>query len=360
MIELFKKDTSGKIRYLQTWTDGNVLHQVTGVVGTENPVPHSKICTPKNVGRSNETSGAQQAILEMESLVAEKLKGGYFYTAVEAEAGDIVLPMLAKDFKKEVKKINWDNAYAQPKLDGMRSLGSTKLTSREGTDIVTVPHLLEVLSQLPLPEGVYLDGELYSHGVSFQENMRLTKKYRPGLSEVIHYHVYDLITAGNFKKRYDELCAFIEAHQHIHKGLIEIVPTIKVTNEAELKKVHAEFVAKGYEGTMVRWGEAEYKKNGRSSNLLKNKDFLDLACTIQDFEPAKDRPTWGVPVFTYKGQQFRAGMKYSHAEREEFLKNKEKYIGQVAELRFFEWTEDGIPRFPVMVGIRLDKSKGDK
>ena len=53
-------------------------------------------------------------------------------------------------------------------------------------------------------------------------------------------------------------------------------------------------------------------------------------------------------------------MKYSHAEREEILTNKAKYIGKVAELRFFEFSEDGIPRFPVMAGIRLDKTKGDK
>ncbi len=30
-------------------------------------------------------------------------------------------------------------------------------------------------------------------------------------------------------------------------------------------------------------------------------------------------------------------------------------MGKTAEIRFFEYTEDGIPRFPVAVGIRLDK-----
>ena len=48
-------------------------------------------------------------------------------------------------------------------------------------------------------------------------------------------------------------------------------------------------------------------------------------------------------------------MKYSHEEREDFLTNKKKYIGKPAEIRFFEYTDAGIPRFPVMVGIRLDK-----
>jgi hypothetical protein len=37
------------------------------------------------------------------------------------------------------------------------------------------------------------------------------------------------------------------------------------------------------------------------------------------------------------------------------LINKQDYLGKTAEIRFFEFTDDGLPRFPVMVGIRLDK-----
>jgi hypothetical protein len=32
------------------------------------------------------------------------------------------MPMLAKVYEKEKAKIDWDNAYVQPKLDGMRCL----------------------------------------------------------------------------------------------------------------------------------------------------------------------------------------------------------------------------------------------
>jgi hypothetical protein len=44
----------------------------------------------------------------------------------------------------------------------------------------------------------------------------------------------------------------------------------------------------------------------------------------------------------------------SHEDRKELLKNKQNYIGKTAEVRFFEWTDEGNPRFPIMVGIRLD------
>lgn len=356
MITIYKKDTKGKTRYISAWTKGDILYQESGIVGGKG-IPHQKVCTPKNVGRSNETTGEQQANLERDSLIVEKLKGEYFRTQTEAETQEVILPMLAKSYKDEVKKIVWKSACVQPKLDGMRALYKDGVfTSREGTIIDTVPHLIEVLKSLDMSSipDVRLDGELYAHGLTFQENMRLIKKHRPGESEFIKFHVYDMVADNPFAGRYAML-------QKVMAGIegIELVPTYVIGTEEGLKSHHKRFLSEGYEGSILRWGDEPYKPNGRSSNLLKYKDFLDMACVIKDIEPAKDRPTWAVPVFEKDGKEFRAGMKYSHAEREEFLKNKEKYIGKVAELRFFEYSEDGIPRFPVMVGIRLDKKKQD-
>jgi hypothetical protein len=48
-------------------------------------------------------------------------------------------------------------------------------------------------------------------------------------------------------------------------------------------------------------------------------------------------------------------MKFSHDEREEFLANKINYIDKISEVRFFEYSDTGVPRFPVCVGFRLDK-----
>jgi len=360
MVTIFKKDTKGKIRYLKTWTEGAVHLQESGVVGTDKPLLHKTTCKTKNEGRSNETTPQAQAILEMESLVAQKIKEGYFQTQREAEDGDVMLPMLAKEYSKESKKIDWNNAYAQPKLDGMRALGTTTgIKSREGTDITTVPHIMKVLESMP---NIAWDGELYSHGLTFQGNMRLAKKYRPGESEALGYHVYDLTIDQPFTVRYSELQKWVALVPEEHKGVIQIVPTYPVRSKAEYDKLHAKFLAEGYEGSILRWGDAGYKVNGRSSNLLKRKDFLDIALVIKDIRPADQRPEWGVPVFEWKGakdDEVKAGWRMSHEEREDLLINKNDYIGKVAELRFFEYSEDGVPRHPVMLGVRLDKTKGD-
>ena len=44
-----------------------------------------------------------------------------------------------------------------------------------------------------------------------------------------------------------------------------------------------------------------------------------------------------------------------HEAREEILRNKHMYIGQTAEVRFFEFTDGGLPRFPICYGFRFDK-----
>ena len=183
MITLYKRDTKDKIRFLNISTEGADLIQESGIVGTENPLPHRKTCKGKNIGRSNETTPEDQAIKEAESLVTEKLKEGYFKTKEEAETEETLFPMLAKDYSKEKKKIDWKYwVWAQPKLDGMRCLvtvnqGTVNLKSRDGRDITTMKHIQEAFKSAT--DGTY-DGELYAHGYSFQQNMEFIKKWREG------------------------------------------------------------------------------------------------------------------------------------------------------------------------------------
>ena len=106
---------------------------------------------------------------------------------------------------------------------------------------------------------------------------------------------------------------------------------------------------------MVRWGLKPYKLNGRSENLLKYKDFKDLDAIIIDIEPAERRPEWGIPVLKFGDKTFKAGLRFSHEDRREFLSNKNNYIGKTATIRYFELTDDGIPRFPIMVGVCIDR-----
>ncbi len=355
--KLFKKDSKGKFRFISIKAEGSKIIQESGLVDSLNTVFHTKKATPKNVGRANETTAEEQAILEVESFIKDKLTKGYFLNLDEVESEVVILPQLAKDYFKERKKVLYgkDKIVVQPKLDGMRCLafvkasGDVKLISRAGKPIENMMHIERQLSQLGMD--IILDGELYIHE-DFQTNMSYIKKYHEGKSEKIVFNVYDVV---------DESLPYIERTEIlklINYPNVQRLPYFEVFNEDEVVSFFEQFVREGYEGLMVKISKSGYKSNARVSELLKYKKFIDIQLPILDVIPADQRPDWGIPVYFWEGAKdniLRSNTKMSHEQRIDLLKNKEEYIGQIAEVRFFEYSNEGVPRFPVTVGIRLDK-----
>jgi len=359
---LYKLDSKGKVRVWNIWTEDGMLIQESGILDGK-LVQHSKQCKSKNIGKSNETSPEEQAILELKSEYKGKLTEGYFETINEAQNQIVILPMLAKSYEDEKYKIDWANCYIQRKFDGMRCLletgpGYIKLTSRDGKSITTMNHIekdLEYLWKTTKKIQIF-DGELYCEGLTFQENMKLIKKIRPETIN-IKFHCYDKVIADSFISRLAVIDDLFDSN------VCKLVETTKITNELELITKHKQFISEGYEGSIIRWGNEGYKSNGRSSNLLKYKDFQDITAEIIDILPNDANPLHGTPLLKYTNKKltgtsvstFKAGVKMSHEDREDLLANKHNYIGKTAEIRFFEWTDEDNPRFPIMVGIRLDK-----
>lgn len=378
---IYKKDTKGKTRFLNVYNEGKDIVQVSGMLGTDNPVEARKEAKPKNIGRSNETTAEEQALKECEAIIVDKLTKGYFETIEEAETEEIILPMLAKDYYKEIKKIPDDETLIfENKLDGNRMLididvkkQTVKLISRQGKEVTTLP-LIEreaegILTQLVSDyeagalskhfERFILDGEVYAGtDYTFQECMSLIKKVQPG-QEVLQYVVYDMVnTDFTYSERKEILVKFFNT------AIGEFFPDNKRTiclnsfnygSKKDADKLYEEAMSLGYEGLMVKRREGMYKINGRSSDLLKFKKFFDIQLPIVDIRPTDARPEHGTVYVDYKGEIVKCGSKLSHAQREEILRNKEEYIGKTAEIRYFELTDGGSLRFPVYYGLRLDK-----
>jgi len=354
-MEIFKKDSKGKIRSLTIEAIDGYLIQTSGLLDGKK-VEHKKLCKAKNVGRSNETDPMQQADLQSIALITKKLREGYFYDINDARDSEVVMPMLAKVYEDEAHKVDWSTAYANRKYDGMRMLGKENtLLSRKSVPITTLGH---IMSQLV---GVteWIDGEAYAHGETFQGVMKLVKKYRAGETEMVKIHAYDLISPLPYIQRFYKLRDLVK-----DIDCIELVIPTKVDSYEEFVKYNDESLELGYEGSMLRWGNEGYKVNGRSSNLLKFKQFMDLDAEIIDIEPSDANPEFGVPVLRYthdsglfdgKTVEFRAGCRLSHEERRELLSNKDEYIGMMGNIRFFEYTDEGNIRFPVYIGAHLDR-----
>lgn len=364
--KLFKTDSKGKVRVLHVWTLNGELNQESGLL-LGSKVLHTKTCKIKNAGKSNETTAQEQAIAQAISKVAEKLKEGYFLTEEEAKTIEVVMPMLALSYNDEKSKIKWDNpVYISPKMDGMRchivvENGIVTLISRAGKEIITLQHIKDAIKPIISSTSKFiLDGECYYHG-SFQENMRLIKKVRPGETEKVCFVMYDIVSTKPYIERYNFAKLIVEKCK---SDVIKLVETIQIDSETDLIIHHKDWLSKGFEGSMLRHGPDDgYSSNKRSKYLLKYKDFQDIALPIHDVVPSDAIPEHGQFIFYQKGAKGHAygddyigcGMKFSHEERKEMLLNKDQYVNKIAELRYFEKSESGILRFPICIGIRLDK-----
>ena len=70
---LYKCDSTGKIRTYQIEIDDEKYRMITGTKDGKKVASAWTVCTPKNVGRSNETTPENQATLESKARIDKKL-----------------------------------------------------------------------------------------------------------------------------------------------------------------------------------------------------------------------------------------------------------------------------------------------
>ena len=208
---------------------------------------------------------------------------------------------------------------------------------------------------VPLPDGVYLDGELMLRGdYTFQETISAIKKYNPNTAKDLVYCVYDLYDKNrpddNFDVRYQHLVSIVEK---LNKGNIDLVFNYNADNKTEFLQEHQDFVDLGYEGTMVRLN-APYTPGHRSSSLLKHKDFVDAEYRIVDIVAGNGLyADCGMLVcVTDDGSTFNVSLADTLDAKRDVLKYPENYLGRWLKVKFQELTDSGIPRFPVGLGVR--------
>lgn len=170
-------------------------------------------CEGKNIGRANETTPEQQAVLEMDALIAKKIKSGYSYDSTAPTT--VALAMKVKSYQDQINNIKFP-CYDSLKLNGINGIyrlenGVLNLYSRGGELYPEIPHqreeVLTILDSMGTDE---LNGELYIHGVALQDLMSLVKVPKEK-SKQLEFHVFDAPNIkGTFKDRYEIMCLSIQ------------------------------------------------------------------------------------------------------------------------------------------------------
>jgi len=360
---LYKKTSTGAIQYWKIWTENNVIKTAYGQVDGKEQITEDVIHEGKNIGRSNETTPAQQAELEAKSHWDKKKKKNYVEEIDRAENAETDVEggldvMLAHPYSKQGHKINWP-AFAQPKLDGIRMIaivedGQCTLWTRTRKPITGIPHIQRELEIL-FPKGRHVfDGEAYNHAfkTDFEKIVSYVRQEEPIEGhEAVEYHIYDLPTHGTFAERFQALNRLIpNSAKYLHK-----VETVMVGEEEDALGVFEAFLATGYEGMILRNSAGLYVGK-RSYDLQKVKEFDDAEFEIVDIEEGRGKLSGHVGAFVLKtmtGTLFKAKLRGQVERLKDYFENPELWKGKKLTVQYQGITgKEAVPRFPVGIAVR--------
>jgi DNA ligase-1 len=374
-VKLYSYDSKGRVKKWQIGACQNedgTADMVTeaGLAGGKLKRTKRLVKVGKNIGKANETTPWEQACSEIKAKHQKKLDAGYVTDILNWVKHNF--PMKAAtyedpDGKKSMKHHIVFPCHGTPKLNGLCTIAEAspglKLLSKTLViDYLKVcKHLKEDLS-LVLDESP-LHGELYKHGWTLEEINRCAKKYRPGKTEQLELHVYDLVDERTNSGERDEILDMV--FENMPPGfMIKRVPWVVINNEEELVHWHNTWVKQGYEGACVRnihkpyeighrslhlqkvklgWQDAEFEIIGGKAEAQYTGELNEIAHECIVYRCCrKDRPE----------VEFDCRPKGSIEQREKMYKNLQNDIGKDLKVRFFSYMESGAPEFPIGLMIR--------
>ncbi len=290
------------------------------------------------------------------------------------------------------------------KLDGYRTIavlrgGEVELWSRNHNSLTTdYPEIVAGLKSLRWRSAV-IDGEIVALDAEGSSRFQLLQgRSVSGVRPNIVFYVFDLLQLDG----HSLLALPIEARQTALEklvgkrgGVVRVSPVFEIAPAELLAAVRA----KGLEGIIAKRPGSLYEPDRRSGTWLKCKVHGEQEFVIGGFTPPKrSRPNFGailVGIFDgarllYAGKvgsgydhtrlkslhqafrrrrttvcpfadlprarkpRFGAGMTAREMREVKWLKPE-----LVCQVRFTEWTDDGLLRHPVFVGLRDDKQAKD-
>lgn len=386
LIPLFKEDSHGRMRIWQIGFDPDSQRLITihGIVDGKIQMTH-KAVTTNSSGRSL----LEQALLEARSDYKKHYDKGS-RPLVESvnlpQELEFSSPMLANEYNPS--KIKRFPVLAQAKLDGVRGQltcepgpegdpSRVKCRSRENrTQLHTSGHLLPHREELVnffkfLPPKAELDGEWYSHEISFNRlrSVMATKKIVHPDTKLVKFYIFDIKEPQvlTYLDRYNLLVEAME--KYVKAGYSAkyfcILASRFVNSHDEISKLHDKYVEMGYEGLILRkialpgMSEKELKETiyrpVRCNNILKVKEFITEEGEIVGVEEGKGKYE-GTAILRIKdkrGDILTVNPRGSLELRREWFEHPEQVIGKRYTFRYFKPAEEGDkPRFPTGIALR--------
>ena len=276
-----------------------------------------------------------------------KAVGNASPTATKASSSNtsaVVAPplLLAHTWDESIDPTGW---WMSDKMDGVRAMwDGVKFISRLGNEYHAPKFFLDAM-----PEGVKLDGELYSGPGKFQETVSAVRKLVPNDQEWcnVTYVVFDLLNSDEpFEDRQDALQEMMPSctNPNIWTLARQKMCASRKDLQDKLKQVEALKI----EGVMLRAPGSKYEA-GRSHSLLKVKTFFDAEAVVTGMLPGKGKHKGRMGALqcqTETGVSFDVGSGFTDKQRE-----SPPALGTRITYRYQELTRDSVPRFPTFLRV---------
>ena len=359
-----------------------LIKEKDGYVADDGALPPQSVLSGLTVEELK--AGANRAAPALELLARLKAPR----RAVRPEEAE---PMLAETRERPFTKPGW---LFELKLDGYRVRaarhgGEAQLITRNGHDIAeTFPEIARALAALPYDD-VILDGELVvpddAGRPSFQRlqnRARVSRALdvrRAAVETPALLYAFDLLAFAG----YDLRPLPLERRKAVLEPIVPAVGPIKYLEHfaTDGEALYAQVVTLGLEGIVAKKADAPYRA-GRSPNWLKIRaDRTDDFAVVGFTRPKGSRSGFGaLDLGAYRDGKLvyagRVGSGFTAAQLndvsaalEQGIRPKPAFAGPapqdpghtwveptlVAEVRYKEWTDEGLLRQPVFVRFRDDK-----
>lgn len=291
----------------------------------------------------------------------------------DAKTVNKVIPNLIPTFeimlgsKADLNKLSKGDKFVTEKHDGCRCFiqirnGKIIMKSRQNKIFEGLIDIENSIKELGL-NNICLDGELLAIDSNYENVYKDTMKIvstKEKKKYGVKYMIFDILSIDEFDNKkgvlkYSERRKILDNIKQ--NEFINITPILyHGTDNDKVLEVLSICRANGAEGAMVNLDKPyEFK---RSKTLLKLKVMNSCDLKIIGFEEGdgKFKNTLGSLLCDYKGYILGVGSGFNDKQREEIWSNQDKYLGRIAEIQYFEETnnEDGglSLRFPVFKCIR--------
>ncbi len=263
---------------------------------------------------------------------------------------------------EEKRFIKWDSsAYGDPKLDGERCRAvysgedniGWQLWSSQCNEFLSVPHITMALYAQKVPISLELDGELYCHGMSFEEihsRVSRTANLHPSYDD-IKFHIFDVIDPNPQYLRIARI-DFLDTHD----------PLIKVNHTYlesfdEVMLFFDKCCEDGYEGMILRHPAGLYVRKRSTFGMKfkpKKNDYYQIVGYKEEINKhgyKKER----LGALICRGSdltEFSVGSGLTDYQRQNLWGIREDLKGKLCHVKYQHITSGkGVPRFPIFLDI---------